>query len=78
MPKIKDILIELNSLNEALKKSYKELNYSNEEIKRLRQEIILEEKEKQCINCHKYFHPKLNTNTSCSYHPRTVKYYSCK
>lgn len=69
---------ELAKAGEELREAYKKLNFANEKIAALEREVTQENSEKKCINCHQYFHPKLNTDESCVYHPGKIKYYSCR
>lgn len=65
-------------LNQALKENLKLLNSTREELAHVKQEIAKQTTEMQCINCHKFYHPKVNGETACSYHPGKIKFYSCK
>ena len=68
---------ELNTLKIDLEKAYRNTNEANEELLRLKEEISGNEREKVCVNCKKIFHPRLNNNDSCVYHPGKIKFYSC-
>ncbi len=68
----------MKSLHEDLKSGFNECNAAVEEMRKLKKELSGGEQEKRCVNCHKCYHPRLNTATSCVYHPGKVMFYSCK
>ena len=69
---------EFNELKTQLEQSYKEGNVFKQMLMKLKEEIIGDEQEKTCRNCHQCFHPRLNRPDSCLYHPGKIKFYSCK
>jgi hypothetical protein len=69
---------ELKAYNEALPVVQRMILATTVDLSRLRKMPHKEEKEKLCINCHKYYHPRLNNDMACSYHPGKIKFYSCK
>ena len=73
-----EVIAELTALQNALKAAYTQLNNSDKEMIKAKSELSKEETEKQCINCHKPYHPRLNTDSSCTYHSGKIKFYSCK
>ncbi len=62
---------------EALSKAFAEVTALRGALAKLRVEDV-EEEVSQCANCHEYFHPKMNGENSCQYHPGMMKFYSCR
>lgn len=72
------VLSEILRLRKELEATYKLANGYKQELNKMRTEITNDGLEKNCVNCHKPFNPKLNTDASCVYHPEKIKFYSCK
>ena len=72
------VMTEITTLHKGLAEAYKKCNYASGELSKFKIDVSKDEAEKQCINCHQSYHPRLNTDTSCNYHPGKIKFYSCK
>jgi len=69
--------IEIQSLENSNKKLKKINQYILEKI-RVREEKEKKEKPKKCQNCGIFYLESNNLETSCSYHPGKIKYFSCR
>jgi hypothetical protein len=72
------VMGEISALHAGLIDAYKKCNYANGELSKFKIDVSKEEAEKLCINCHQSYQTRLNTETSCNYHPGKIKFYSCK
>ena len=79
--KINKIFLNKNNEIQSLENSNKKLKKINEYISekiRIREEKEKKEKPKKCQNCGILFLESTNSETSCSYHPGKIKYFSCR
>lgn len=72
------ILSQILLLRKELEETYKIANGYKQELNKIKSELTEDTDEKLCVNCHKPFNPKLNTDSSCVYHPGKIKFYFCK